>query len=151
MRERGKAKAWCESVLFWPQNSANPLRKFGNYMLHVLIYKPEVEKNAFRIDILSYTMYMPRYMLYFQSYIPNQVHSFTYWINYRGATFGTPERQLRSKLLTRVVGLCPVFFLSSQFCSERGQFYSNLTKQQSRKSQLFLLQLSLRANNIGWE
>ena len=41
--------------------------------------------------------------------------------------------------------------LPSQFCSERGQFYSNLMKQQSKKSQLLLPQLSLRSNNIGWE
>lgn len=126
--ERGKAKAWCN--YFWPQNSANSLRKFGNYMLHVLIYKPEVEKNAFRLDILSYPMYRPKCMLYFQSYVPSQVHSFTYWIDNRGTAFGTPERQLRSNLLTRVVGLCPVFFLSSQFFSEGDNFIA--TWQNSR-------------------
>ena len=71
------------------------LRKLDNYTLRTLFQKFEVERNAFRWDILSYTVYMPR-----SSPLLSKV-SLTLTLTYLsllnelpswGATLGTSER-----------------------------------------------------------
>lgn len=71
------------------------LRKLDHYTLHTSFKKSEVERNAFRWDILSHTVYMPRSSPLLSNVTLTLALTYLSLLNElpsKGTTLGTSER-----------------------------------------------------------